>query len=410
MRTARAPSPSPPSRLRRPTLAFCFTLLAPLFSAGCGEADAGAPAPASPCAAMVDQCLIDQKVCAVGPDGPRCEVCAEGTYATREGSCKPLSGSANAHEFSAFTVQPGEEIKGLCQSWTLNNPEEIWVNAVELTQDVASHHSNWTFVPANLFEGPDGVWDCDERNYSQFDAALYGGVLYAQSTQASHEVQKFPDGAAVRVMPYARIIGDVHLLNTTNAPVTGSAKLAIYSLPKSEVTVKLAPFHLDYRGLDIPPHATSRFVGECPLKGEFPSGAMKMQVYYLLPHTHSMATRFFLEVIGGPKDGMSLIDVVGFNAEPHGRQFDPPVDLAGSDGLRFGCEFKNPRSESVGWGFGDQEMCEILGFAASPVAFETTVKTAEPAGKDGDIEVFTGPCDTVAFFWDQSKPGGPPPP
>jgi len=62
---------------------------------------------------------------------------------------------------------PGEEVLGLCQSWTLNNPEELWVNAVELGQDVASHHSNWTFVPDNLYKGEDGVWPCDERSSRQ---------------------------------------------------------------------------------------------------------------------------------------------------------------------------------------------------------------------------------------------------
>jgi hypothetical protein len=337
-------------------------------------------------------------------------VCAEGTYASKAGACEPIGGSPMSNDFANFTVKGGEEIEGLCQSWTLNNPEELWINAVEMTQDVVSHHSNWTFVPANMFEGPDGVWPCDERSYSQFDAALYGGVLYAQSTQATHEVQKFPDGAAVRVMPYARIVGDVHLLNTTSADVSGHAKLTLYSLPEEEVKVKLAPFHLNYRGLNIPAHATSRFFGECSLKEKFPSQEMNMDVYYLLPHTHSMATRFFVDVMGGPLDGQSLLNVEGFNSEARGRSFDPPIDLMGSTGLRFGCEFTNTRSESVGWGCGDQEMCEVLGFAAAPIAFDSQVKTAEPAGEEGSIALFTGACNTVSFFWDQNKPGGPPPP
>lgn len=396
-------------RLPRPVSLFSAAALA--FIAGCADSEVVDPlAPASPCAAMLDQCLVDQKICVEGAKGPRCEVCPEGWYATKAGACESIGGSAMAHDFADFTVKGGEEIKGLCQSWTLNNPEELWVNAVELTQDVVSHHSNWTFVPSNQFDGPDGVWPCSERNYSQFEAALYGGVLYAQSTQASHEVQKFPNGAAVRVMPYARIIGDVHLLNTTSADITGHAKLSIYTLPEEEVEVKLAPFHLDYHGLDIPAHATSRFVGECALKDEFPSNEMKMDLYYILPHTHSMASRFFVEVMGGPLDGTSLLNIEGFNAEARGRQYDPPVSLLGATGLRFACEYTNPRSENVGWGFGDQEMCELLGFAAMPIAFESRISTAEPAGQDGDTKVFKGACDTVAFFWDQNKPGGPTPP
>jgi hypothetical protein len=394
--------------IRRAALIFA-SVWSPLLSAGCSDSTAG-PEPVSPCASMRDACLVDQKVCAVGPEGPRCESCAPGTYASKAGTCDAIGGTAIAHDFADFSVKAGEEIENLCQSWTLNNPTELWVNGVELSQDVVSHHSNWTWVPADQFEGPDGVWPCGDRDYSQFQAALYGGVLYAQSTQATNEVQKFPNGAAVRIAPYARIIGDVHLLNTTNAEVKGHAKLTLYTVPKSEVKVKLAPFHLDYRGLDIPAHASSRFTGECELEGYFPSGKMDMDLYYVLPHTHSMAKRFFFEIMGGPMDGHSLIEIEGFNGEARGRGYDPPIDLRGATGLRFGCEYDNPRDENVGWGFGDQEMCELLAFGSSQIAWESTISVAEPAGEDGPVKLFSGACDTVSFLWDHNKPGGPPPP
>ena len=132
-----------------------------------------------------------------------------------------------------------------------------------------------------------------------------------------------------------------------------------------------------------------------------------MKVYFVLPHTHALGSRYFVEVFGGPHDGESLIDVRGFNGESRGRYYTPPVDMAGARGFRFGCEFDNPRSESVHWGFGDQEMCENLGFIASDFAFESSVKDVVSAGMDGDIPVFTGPCSTFAFQFDQTKPGGP---
>ena len=88
---------------------------------------------------------------------------------------------------------------------------------------------------------------------------------------------------------------------------------------------------------------------------------------------------------------------------------NPPIDLAGSQGLRFGCEFENPRDERVGYGIGDQEMCEMLGFAESPLVFETTVRSNVPDGTDGAVQKFTGPCSILTIVWDFNKPGGPPP-
>lgn len=389
-----------------------LALAAPLLLAACGGAEETLPAPVDPCAELVSECLGTQKACVSDQSGPHCEACPEGKFAASSGACAAIEGQAYVHDFSDFTVQVGEEVLDKCQSWTLNNPEEIWFNAVELVQDEASHHSNWIFAPDNQFNGPDGVWSCKDRNYSQLTGALAGGVLYAQSTQAAKEVQKFPVGAAVRIPPYSRIISDIHLLNVTDAPVTGHARLTIYGLPAADVKVKLTPFHLSYNGLNIPPHATSRFVGECNVGEKFPGAVgapFAMKVYYALPHTHALGTRFFTEILGGPSDGASIIDVAGFNGEARGRAYDPPIDMKGSLGFRFGCEFTNPRSEAVGWGFGDQEMCEMLGFAESRAGFDSSVDTAKPDGSDGKTQVFTGDCSTTAFQWDHDKPGGPGP-
>jgi hypothetical protein len=365
--------------MRCPCLTSCFAGYLPALAVltltwGCGPAEP-APATTGPidppdaCASLVDECLANQQGCVVTGGTAHCEPCALGQYAAATGACEPIGGNPMTHAFADFTVMPGQEILGLCQSWTLQNAEELWVNAVELSQDAASHHSNWLFAPSDQFDGPDGTWPCDDRNYSALTAALAGGVLYAQSTQATKEVQKFPNGAAVRIPPYSRIISDVHLLNTTPNPITGHAELTLYTLPLAEVKVKLVPFHMTYRGLDIPPHATSRFTGDCELSSKFQSAGgvpLNMKVYFVLPHSHSLASRFFLDVIGGPKDNQSLVNLIGFNGEAHGRAYDPPVDLLGAEGLSFGCEFTNPRDVSVGWGFGDQEMCELLGLQTPP--------------------------------------------
>jgi hypothetical protein len=374
---------------------FVAVLAISLAQAGCGAE----PETATCAEAEAAACLVDQHGCELDGEVARCVPCAVGQYAAASGECVAIPGTPLHHAFAEFTTQPGAEVLGLCQSWTLGNDTELFVNAVELVQDVGSHHSNWTFVPEDRFAGPDGVWPCAERNYDQLSAALAGGVVYAQSTQAVREVQKFPDGAVVRLPPRAKIIGDVHLLNGSDAAITGHAEMTLYSLDPAAVRVSLAPFHLTYHGLDIPPRAVSRFTGDCTLADRFPGGAMDMTIYYALPHTHALGTRYFFEVLGGPHDGTNLLDVRGFNSEARGRLFDPPLDLAGATGLRFGCEFDNPREVSVGWGFGDQEMCEMLGFAEMPILFEGRVDEAEPAGTDGRTQLFTGPCSILALPW-----------
>jgi hypothetical protein len=374
------------------------------LAVGCAEKSEPPEGPATDvCAPLHEECFVNQQVCAVTDGAPACQACAPGQYAAREGVCKPLVGTALSHDFPDNTTPAGGESLDLCRSWTVGNAEELYVNAVETTQDEASHHSNWTFVPDTEFAGPDGIWPCDERNYSQLSAAVAGGVLYAQSTQATHEVQKFPDGVVIRVPANARIISSIHTLNTTDAAVTGHMRLTIYALDPAEVTVTLAPFHLSYDGLALPPQSQSRFAGECELDSQFreATGApFAPQVYYVLPHTHALGRRMFIETYGGERDGEMFFDVLGFNGEARGRAYDPPIDMNGALGMRFGCEFDNPRTETVVWGFGDKEMCEVLGFAASPLAFESRIETAEPADAT-DMPSFTGACDSIVLPWDK---------
>ena len=391
-------------RLARLSHGCALALLVALAS-GCGSDTPETKTSASGCDALVSECLINQMACVEDAVGvASCELCPTGTFADDTATCVDIGGTVTSHTFPENTTGAGSETLGMCRSWTLNNAEPLWVNAVELEQNEASHHSNWVFVPDTEYEGADGAWPCAERGYSQLAAALAGGVLYAQSTQAPHEVQKFPDGVVVRIPANARIVSDVHTLNTSGSPITGTAQLNLYSIPEDQVTVKLAPFHVTYDGLDIPAQSTSRFTGECALEDQFQmngGGPVDMKIYYLLPHTHALGTRMFVEAIGGPVDGMSLIDVSGFNGEARGRAYDPPIDMAGATGIRFGCEFTNPRAESVGWGFDDQEMCEALGFAASPIAFESRVSAADADGEDDGIAKFTGACSTISFAWQQ---------
>ena len=222
-------------------------------------------------------------------------------------------------------------------------------------------------------------------------------------------MQHFPNGAAVRIAPWSRIISDVHLLNVSPQPVTGHARLTIYTLPVADVKVKLVPFHLTFENLLIPPRVTARHTADCEVGLSFRTAvheAVGPQGYYLLPHTHALGSRFFLQALGGALDGKSLMDVRGFNSEARGRAYDPPLDLTDADGLRFGCEH-NTRATRRSTGASATRRCgEVLGFGESVRAFEARVEQLAPAPNDGSTAVISGPCANVIFSWDHNKPGG----
>ena len=284
-------------------------------------------------------------------------------------------GTIITHAFGAGVLQPFEELLP-CVSWTLNNEQALYVQEVTLSNEGSFHHSNWFIVPEDAFAGDDGWWSCSSRGFDEISAARQGTVLFAQSTQSYTENQRLSDGAVIKIPPRSRIVADVHLLNLAPRPIETRMWLSLELLHPRDVDVVVTPFRLSYVDLDIPARAQSHHTGDCDFATRHESitgEPLKLQLHYVLPHFHGLGNHFDLTVSGGSRDGESIYRLDGFNGEPNGQTFDPPLDLDDARGLRFTCGYDNWTDQNVGWGFGNQEMCVMLGLAEADMIFDGTV-------------------------------------
>jgi len=316
-------------------------------------------------------------------------------------------------DVSTITVGAGIEDEDTCQSWTLNNPTELWVNGISQSNQGGYHHANWFFVPDNQFDLPDGTWSCSEHDFDELQAALLGGYLFALSTQSEAEAQELPAGSAIRVPPYSRVIGSSHLLNASTSAVETTMHLAIHTIPPDQVAAKMAPARFQYHDLKLDPNARSSFTIECLIDEAHQDTLqtpLDYKLHYVLFHYHALGIYAQIELAGGPNDGQVIARHDGYG-ENFGIALEPPVDLAaeGARGLRFTCGFENPRDVEVGWGIGDQEMCVVALQAETGLAFEGDVDygagTQLGVAPDGEVQ-YGGPCSLLAFPWDFEKPGG----
>ena len=319
---------------------------------------------------------------------------------TTSGTLPPCDDTCLEHEFGAVEIDAYSEVDGICLSWTLDNDEPIWVNRVTAQNDGFFHHSNWVWVPDSLYDLPDGAWDCWENDFSEFTAAIAGGVVFAQSTQALEETQQFQPGAAYEIREDARIIAYSHLLNAYDEPATTNLRVQLGVLEPDEVTTELTALRLNYGDLQIPPKAISEHSGVCDLRSEAEAldRDFRFELHYVLPHYHTLGRDFRLEKAGGAADGELLFELGEKYAEPFGHTFDTPVSFDDADGLRFTCEHDNPTGSTVGFGIGDQEMCVMLGFADSDVGYDGSVGHTDrkALGEDG-VYRHTGACGVAAM-------------
>lgn len=267
-----------------------------------------------------------------------------------------------SHRLPAIDIAAGQEIADLCQSWTLDNDDELYVTVVRAHNDGGFHHSNWVFVPEHMFEGPDGTWPCAERGFHEAVAAATGGVFFAQSTQALEEEQRLPEGSAIRIRPRSRVVGAVHLLNTTGRDLRTALRFDVETVPPEEVGTRMQLMRFNIGQLDIAARSRTEHSMDCDVAGFLLDDALDFRFHYVLPHYHELGVSFRLEATGGPEGPIEVYDSNGRIGDVLGGTLDPPVDVSGATGLRVTCTYDNPRDEAVGFGIGDQEMCVMLAF------------------------------------------------
>ena len=302
-------------------------------------------------------------------------------------------------EFTGIRVAPGTESTGQCAAWRLGNERPLFINQVEMDAGPGWHHSNWFFVPEGTFSVDDGMWEC-AGDFDGVKAALSGGVLFAQSTQATEETQGFQPGAALEVPARSVVVGELHIINVTEEELETDLALALTALPEDEVETRLRPLAFDFHQLAIPPQQRSRFEASCDMEEAF-GGPIDLAVHYVLPHYHRFGVGMDIEMMGGARDGETLYGIESGIGEPLGRSMAPPRSLSGARGIRFACEFDNPTQDTIYFGNNrDSEMCIMLAFTDSNVVWGGGVLEGSPRlrGVEDGVAVYDGDCSVVALL------------
>lgn len=304
--------------------------------------------------------------------------------------------------FGPFDVPAHSEVTNDCVQITMHNDATVFVNAVELTTGPGFHHSNWFFVPEHTFAGDDGTYACTDRNFNEPVAAIQGGVLFAQSTQAVHEVQQFPAGHVVKIPPHSKIVAQLHLLNAGDDPLSLQPTIVVTPIAEADVTTVLAAISFEDQAIGLPPHAQSKFSVECdlgPQHQQLFGTAPDFHIYYALAHYHTLGIGLDLEAI--KPDGTTTMVYTTKNTagDTLGGPIAPAFDMTGYTRLRMSCEYYNPRDTTVGWGNGDQEMCIFLAFSDSPYNWGGGVTTSDPPGDPtavGNVMTYSHACTLFA--------------
>jgi hypothetical protein len=306
------------------------------------------------------------------------------------------------HEFGPLSLPAFEDNVDRCVSWTLENEKPVYVNAVQMANLGAFHHSNWFVVSDDRFAGEDGYWNCADRGFSEVNASSQGAtVLFAQSTQSYTEEQQLAAGAVVKIPARYRVIATLHTLNASPEITDTNLWLTLYPIHPKEVKGVVTGLSIQYKDLDIPAFTEAHYTAKCELDTAYwlaTQDPLALRLHYILPHYHYLGNFFEVRVIGGLHDGEVVYSLDGFDGQANGKTFDPPLDLPGATGLSVSCGYDNWRSENVTWGNGEGEMCVMLALVETEALIGASVEFGSNlVGMDGDVHLYEGLCLGIAL-------------
>ena len=239
-----------------------------------------------------------------------------------------------------YTLQPGQE-NYLC--YTMNLPsDDIVLTKIVPTYGIGTHH---ILLAQTIAPEPKGKSECKVLFKTTWVPLYAGGKDSGQLALPS-------DSGFKPVVKGQQILLQLHLQNTTSAPITARTSMHIEYAPAATVTKRAGIWGMDDRAIALAPHsASTKMSMSCMADKE-------MSVFGVLGHMHKFGKRLTLS------RGKTLGAEVLYD-EPWQFDLQPIVPkvftVAKGDQMFLECEHANNGDKTIGYGeSSDNEMCSAV--------------------------------------------------
>ena len=236
-----------------------------------------------------------------------------------------------------YTLQPGEE-KYLCYTMYLPDAEETAIVKLRPQYGRGTHH---IIFAQTLAPEPEGFTECAVLFRASWLPLYIGGV--------ESGALPLPQGSGFTPKKNQQVLIQLHLQNTTNAPITDTTAMKLKMVHPDTLTTKAGVFGLDNRNLQIPAHGTD-------IEHEMSCSPNRaMDVFAVLGHMHKQGRQLALR--RAPNEVLYEARW-NFDQQP----VTPlPLRIEPSDSLNFRCVHDNTSGQSITYGeSSDQEMCAFI--------------------------------------------------
>jgi Copper type II ascorbate-dependent monooxygenase, C-terminal domain len=261
---------------------------------------------------------------------------------TDAGASDPSLDFPNPFSWSTgeFEVAPGKD-RYLCFASTLQ--EDVVVNAFSSQGQVFVHHLIFSRSTAS-----------DKLGFEECDTAFRTGWQPIFITGAGSVKLELPADAGHKLTKGTKLVVQMHLLNTSDAPVKG--KVTINMRRSTHASPRpVSSYIFGTAAVRLPPNQMTQLKGDCTLRE-------RVKLLAGFPHMHMLGRALRFEV--GTAGNMREV----FKRDPYVfdlQTIEPlELELKAGDLTRVTCDYMNTLNQEVTYGESTKnEMCYFIGFA-----------------------------------------------
>jgi hypothetical protein len=239
-----------------------------------------------------------------------------------------------------WTVPPGAE---LYKCLGIYADRDMYIHEFQTANPLGEHHTVVTMAdaPGGLNNTQIGEHDCDVTT-------LDLEMLFASGVGT--DTLTLPEGVALPIKKGQFIHLNLHLFNTTDAPLSGRSGVMASLIDPVGPEHQAEMIFTGTFNIDIPPGATMTIGGGC-------TASTNSTVFAYWPHMHQHATHQTLTLTRAGT-AMKLHDAAFDFREQVNYTLSPTLDVKAGDVLRTDCTYTNNETTALTWGDSSTtEMC-----------------------------------------------------
>jgi hypothetical protein len=272
----------------------------------------------------------------------------------------PASGTGYQIRIEPFDIKPDFE-REIFVYKALNNPEEVYINRVEMKMRRNSHHFLVnTFderIPAAKIPVLEAVRELRDGNgnYVYPTVEQMEFHVFTIASQTPELYYDFPEGVALKMPANHKLDINLHYVNKSANTIQGECYLNLHAIPASEVAYEAKPIFYSTEDILLEPGQKTivikKFISEKPMK-----------VFMLTSHTHKLGERFEIQISGGARNGEVIYTSSDWH-HPTIETYDPALELKAGEGLTMVITYNNTTDHVVKFGLkSTDEMGIIFGY------------------------------------------------